>query len=134
MIRFDSKALALALEAAQSITTGLVEDLQREIRDLADSSSSPVAFDVTPPALRVHDKVVQLPLDTPFLLRYSSGLLLLEAPDFKLHGAGETISEAISEMSEHLEALVEHYRKLGSDKLTPGGQRITEKLLSLPGL
>ena len=73
-------------------------------------------------------------LDTPFLLRYSSGLLLLEAPDFELHGAGETISEAISEMSEHLEGLVEHYRKLGSDKLTPGGQRIKEKLLSLPGL
>jgi hypothetical protein len=133
-VRFDREALELALEAAQSITTRLVVDLQRELRQAAEASTPPVAFSVTPPALIVHQRIVQLPLETPVFLSYSSGMLLIEAPELKLHGAGETVSEAITEMSEHLEGLVDHYRNLGPDKLTLGGQRIKEKLLGLPGL
>jgi hypothetical protein len=133
-VHFDREALDLALEAVQSFTIGLVDDLQRELRKAAESSSPPVAFSVIPPALTVHDRIVQLPLETPVVLSYSSGLLLLEAPELKLHGAGETVSEAIREMSDHLEGLVDHYRGLSAEKLTRGGQRIKDKLLSLPGL
>ena len=78
--------------------------------------------------------MVQLPLDTPVFLRLGEGLFLIEAPELKLHGAGETISDAIDEMSEHLEGLVEHYRALRPDQLTSGGQRIKDRLLGIPGL
>lgn len=134
VVTFSREALDLALHAAQSLAMGLVEDLQRELRKEAEALSPPLAFSVTPPALKVHDSIVQLPGDIRVFLRYSEGLLVLDAPELKIHGSGETVSEAIEEMSEHLEGLVDHYRNLGPDKLTPGGQRVKAKLLSLPGL
>ncbi len=134
-MQFDPAALNLALEAITSITNGLVDDLKREMRAAAETISPPIEFRVTPPALRVHDRDVQLPPESPVLLRLAEGgLFLIEAPDLKLHGAGETISDAIQEMSEHLEGLVDHYSTLGPEELTSGGQRIKAKLLGLRGL
>lgn len=133
-MRFDPSALDLALEAVRTVRSGLVEDLKRELRREAASIDPPIEFRVTPPSLRVHDRLVQLPLDTPVLLRFGSQTFLIEAPDLKLHGEGETISDAIQEMSDHFEGLVDHYRSLRPEQLTPGGQRIRDTLLGVRGL
>lgn len=129
---FDPAALALSLDCVRSFTSAVVDEVQRELRASAESQA--LVFQVESPTLRAGSRLVRLPESTLVTLRYASGGFLIEAPEFKLHGAGETVSEAFDEMSDHFEGLVEHYRNLRPDQLTPGGQRFKDKLLSLPGL